>query len=458
MAGARVWSRVRWLAVPLCLAAGATVATQYTAAQDPVYRAEAMVLLTVRGGSVGELVTGGTVSQDQVTFYADVVTTEVVLDPVISELGLDVDASTLAGRMDVQSESNTVVLRIGVRDRSGPRAAQIAGSVAERFQAVVETLAPKRTDGRPPVAARLVSTGELSSARVSPQPRANLAVGLLVGLAIGLALLIPLRRVSRPVSSRDLVARVTDVPVIGSIIHNPGAEHRPLNARSRLARPEAYRMLRTTLRLRRPDESDLCLVVTSSVHGEGRSSTTVDLGLSMAHTARRVLLVDADLDRPGLTALLRMDGSVGLAQVLAGEAEPEDAIRTWRTPTLLDHSMDVLPAGLPVPGAGQLLSSTAMDELLVRLRNRYDRILIDTGPLLAAADGAVLAARTDGALLLVDSRRTRQRELAEAVTRLEMAGATLVGVVLTRVPPPTTGAGVTRAAADPAPAPATATP
>jgi polysaccharide biosynthesis transport protein len=421
-----------WLVVPLFVVAGAGIAVERTGRQTPQYRAEAMVLLTVQGGTQAELLSGGVASQQLVPFYSDVVTTEAVLDPAIASLGLDLTAAELADRMDVQSASNTVVLRIGVRDPSGPEAARIARAVAEQFRATMATLAPKRADGRPPAAAQLVSN-TVPWRQVSPRPRADLGIGLLAGLVLGVAALMLLRRVARPVSSRELVARVTDVPVIGSVHDSP--EHRPLTMRTRDARAEAYRMLRTGLRLRQPDAGTQCLVVTSSVHGEGRSTTTVDLGIAMAHTARRVLIVDADLDSRGLAGLLDLDNSTGLAQVLAGTATIGDTVRTWRGEAMLG-SLDVLPAGAPVAGAAQLLSSPAMDELLLFLRTRYDRVLIDTGPLLSMADGAVLAARTDGALLLVDSRRTRQRQLAESIGRLALAGADVLGVVLTRVPAP----------------------
>jgi capsular exopolysaccharide synthesis family protein len=437
--------------VPLFLAAGVVAASAYTLQQEPEYRAESMVLLEIRGaGTVAEAVSGGIVSPDFIDFYADVIPTPDVLEPVISRLGLGLTASQLARRTDVQATSNTVVIRIGVRDSSGERAARIARAIAEQYRTVVANLAPKRLDGRPPVDVQLVSPTAAPWARVAPLPRVNLALGLIAGLAIGLAAFALLHRVSRPVSSRALVARVTDAPVIGTIIDSPDTEHRPLNVWSRLARPEAYRILRTTLRLSRPDLDEQCLVVTSSVHREGRSSTAVDLAISMANTARRVLLVDADIDNPALADLLRLDGSTGISQVLAGEAPLENTVRTWRT-ALMDHSVDLLPAGAPMPGAGRQLASAAMEEMLSTLRGRYDRIIIDTGPLLSTVDGAFLAARTDGALLLVDSQRTRQRQLIESVGRLEMAGATLVGVVLTRVPPPQTVA-ATRTRTRPLPA------
>lgn len=429
-------SRLSWLVLPIFLLGGGLAAVNHTDRQTPQYRAEAMVLLTVQGGTAAELLSGGVASQQLVPFYSDVVTTEVVLDPVIARLGLGLTATELADRMDVQSESNTVVVRIGVRDPSGPQAGTIARAVAEQFRDTVATLAPKRADGRPPAAAELVSN-TVSWRQVAPRPRADLGIGLLAGLVLGLAALALLQRVARPLSSRELVARVTDVPVIGSVLDDPAAGRGPMDMRGRGPRPEAYRMLRTSLRLRQPDAGMQCLVVTSSVHGEGRSSTTVDLGIAMAHTARRVLVVDADLDSPGLAALLGMDNTRGLAQVLSGTATLEETVRTWRAATMMG-SLDVLPAGAPVPGAAQLLSSPAMDELLQVLRGSYDRVLIDTGPLLSMADGAVLAARTDGALLLVDSRRTRRRQLAETISRLALAGADVLGIVLTRVtaPPP----------------------
>jgi polysaccharide biosynthesis transport protein len=434
VAGARAWTWLSLLMVPLFVAAGVGVAAAYTMRQQPVYRAESMVLLEIRGsGTVAEAIAGGVVSPDFIDFYADLIPTPDVLGPVIARLDLGLTPSQLARRIDVQATSNTVVIRIGVRDGSGERASTIARVVAEQFRTVVATVAPVRLDGRPPVNVQLVSPEAAPWTRLAPRPVVNIVLGLIVGLIVGLAAFALLRRVSRPVSSRELVARVTDAPVIGTILDSPDAVHRPLNVRSRLARPEAYRMLRTTLRLSRPDLDEQCLVVTSSVHGEGRSSTAVDLAISMANIARRVLLIDADIDNPGLADLLQLDGSTGVSQVLAGEIAFENTVRTWRTP-LMDYGVDLLPAGAPMPGAGRQLASAAMEEMLSTLRGLYDRIIIDTGPLLSTVDGAFLAARTDGALLLVDTRHTRQRNLVESVGRLEMAGATILGVVLTRVP------------------------
>lgn len=459
MGEARAWTWLSMLMVPLFLATGVATAVAYTLQQEPAYRAESMVLLEVRGGgTVPEAVSGGVISPEFVEFYADLVPTPEVLAPVITRLRLTDTAAELAGRTDVQAKSDTVVIRIGVRDRSGERASTIARAIARQFRLTVADLAPKRRDGRPPVNVQLVSPDAASWAQVAPRPWVNLALGVVIGLAAGVAAFALLHRVSRPVSSRALVARVTDAPVLGTIVDDPDGEHGPASVRSRLARPEAYRMLRTTLRLCRPDLQEQCLVVTSSLQGEGRSSAAVDLAISMANTARRVLLVDADIDAPGLADLLEMDGSTGISQVLAGEAAVEDTVRTWRTAGMT-HGVDLLPAGAPKPGAGRQLASAAMEEMLGTLRGRYDRIIIDTGPLLSTVDGAFLAARTDGALLLVDSQRTRQRQLAESVARLEMAGAALIGVVLTRVavpgpvPPAPTRTGARTRAEPPVPDP-----
>jgi capsular exopolysaccharide synthesis family protein len=191
-------------------------------------------------------------------------------------------------------------------------------------------------------------------------------------------------------------------------------------------------MLRTNIDAqRRSADAPICLVVVSALPGEGRTSIAVNLAIAMSHTAHRVLLIDADLRNPAVAGRLGVDVTDGLSSVLRGVSSLEEAVYTWVSPDPSRSSFAVLPTDPVLTNPSELIASEALDKLLDMVRQRYDIVILDSPPLLRTADGAVLAARSDGALLVVDSR-TRQRQLAEVVDRLRLAGTSIIGVVLNR--------------------------
>ncbi len=195
-------------------------------------------------------------------------------------------------------------------------------------------------------------------------------------------------------------------------------------------------MLRANLQLRQPVGGSLAVVITSALPSEGRTGIAVNLAIAMSHAAQRVLLIDADLVRPRVAQLLDLDAGAdggpngGLAAVLVGEARFEDVVQTWIGPDGGRSRLSVVTAGTSSVNPSELLASEAMEGLLSTVKLDYDIVVIDTAPLLRLAGSAILAARADGALLVVDSRRTRMRQVTEAVTRLRLAGAQVLGVVL----------------------------
>jgi capsular exopolysaccharide synthesis family protein len=190
---------------------------------------------------------------------------------------------------------------------------------------------------------------------------------------------------------------------------------------------EAYRMLRTRLRYTDIDHPPKTLVVTSAIPGEGKTLTAINLAITFAQTDERVLLIEADLRWPGLTAYLDIDTNTGLSDVLAGHSNFWDAIITHKVD---DHQLEVLPSGPLPPNPSELLQSTVMVELLASLREVYDVIVIDTPAVLRVTDAALVAAEADGVILLVRLGETSRDQLYEAASRLRAVEAPLMGTVL----------------------------
>ena len=192
---------------------------------------------------------------------------------------------------------------------------------------------------------------------------------------------------------------------------------------------EQYRILRTNLQSLKKVAEARTLLVTSSVHGEGKSVTAVNLAMTLAQQeGTRVLLIDADLRRPTIHKWLGMDRGAGLSTALTNGLALDDLIVTLENPPL-----SILPAGPEPKHPAELLDSAAMKRLMERLRQQFDLIVIDSPPALPVADPGILGRHTDGVLFVVRSGKTQQRTVMQAFGLLKQAKVRILGSVLTHV-------------------------
>jgi capsular exopolysaccharide synthesis family protein len=188
-------------------------------------------------------------------------------------------------------------------------------------------------------------------------------------------------------------------------------------------------MLRTNLRFADVDNPPRTIVVTSSMPGEGKSTSACNLALTLALTGSKVVLVEADLRKPRVCEYLGLDSGAGLTNVLAGQNTLDDVLVSWRRGTLT-----VLPSGPVPPNPSELLGSQHMGNLVKALSAGFDYVVIDTPPLLPVTDAAVLATLTDGALLIARHGKTSRDDVERAARSLEAVNARLLGTVLNAVP------------------------
>jgi capsular exopolysaccharide synthesis family protein len=187
---------------------------------------------------------------------------------------------------------------------------------------------------------------------------------------------------------------------------------------------EQYRQLRTRLSHAEGATALRTILITSPQKGEGKSVTAANLALTMAQELqRRVVLVEADLRKPSLQQLLGLPVGPGLAEYLAGACELRDALKF-----LPQHNLTVLPAGMMPANPAELLGSTAMRRMLDQLRTRFDRVILDTPPVLPLADVAVLAPIVDGTLLVVRAGVTPKPAIENALRAFD--SSRLLGIVL----------------------------
>ena len=429
------WNLVgsRWIVLVAFALVGLVAGAGYSLATPKVFSAESELFVSVAGiDNTSDLAQGGAFSQQQARNYSQIATKQLVLEPVISSLGLTSSVKSLALNVSVTVPLNTSIISIVVTDSSPVGAANIANAIATSLVDEVIKLVPKKSDGTTPVRLKPLQNATPPSDPSAPNAGISLLLGLLAGVLAGLVLIILREMASTRVRGIDQILELAGVPVLATVVHDRGAARAPLLKAELLssARSEEFRQLRTNLLAIKGNDSPLAVLVTSSIPREGKSVTAANLAIAMAATGRTVCLVDADLRTPAVARLFGLDAArSGLADVLAHGTEVTDALHLWGSTTL-----SILPSGPVPPNASELVGSKAAVALIARLRQEFDVVIIDSPALLPVTDGAILAGIVREALLVVGAGQVESKELRRSLELLNSSDSALVGTVFNRAP------------------------
>lgn len=424
--------RRNWIVVVASALIGLLGAGVATFLVRPTYQSETKLFVALQNSeTVTELQQGNVFTQARVQSYVKTVRTPVVLQPVIDSLGLSATAESLAQKITATSDLSTVLISISVTDHSPVQAAAIAQAVSSSLIDAVDELERPSAGGRSPVKLSIITPASAPTSPASPNPRLNLALGLLIGLALGVALA-TLRAVfdTRIRGEADL-RRVSAAPVLGGLSFDTDATKKPLltQAGPQSPRAESFRQLRTNLQFAHVGNESKTVLITSSIPGEGKSTTATNLAIAIAQSGQSVALVDADLRRPMVAEYLGLERGAGLTTALIGAADLDDLLQPWGSDNLY-----VLTAGQVPPNPSELLGSTRMKQLITDLEGEFDAVIIDAPPLLPVTDAAVLAQQVGGVVVVVGALKVRTTEVEKALAALDMVEADLLGVVLNRLP------------------------
>ncbi|GAB3163898.1 hypothetical protein GCM10027059_19010 [Myceligenerans halotolerans] len=426
--------RKYWMTIAATVAVAVVLAVVVTALATPRYHASSQAFVSVRGGddSVSALVAGRNFSAEQVTSYTELVTSPRVLEPVIEELGLADTPASLAARVSAERPKGTVLINIAVTDESPSVAAGVANGIADSLATVVPELETEEGSDTSPVEISTVREATVPEAAASPRPALNVALGLLAGLVLGVGIAVLRDLLDTRVRTPEDIEAVTGASVIGMIPLDAETPRQPLivSESPHSRRAEAFRRLRTNLQFLEVGSGSRCFVVVSALPGEGKSTTAINLAITLADAGSRVAVVDGDLRRPSVSRYLGLEGSVGLTTVLIGKVDLADAMQSWG-----NENLSVLPSGQIPPNPSELLGSVQMVRTIERLTREYDVVLIDSAPLLPVTDGAILAKMTGGAILVVGAGVAHKAHVHEAAGSLRTVDADLVGTVLNRGEP-----------------------
>jgi capsular exopolysaccharide synthesis family protein len=299
-----------------------------------------------------------------------------------------------------------------------------------------------------------------------PQTTGKGVVGLLIGLTIGLVLVFVLESMDTSIGTIHDVESYVEVPVVGLIpdidpskdiaLAAPEDEEedvaltklRPflitlLSPKSTIA--EAYRSMRTNVEFLSLERNLKTLCLTSALQMEGKTTTAINLAISMAQMGKKTLLVEADLRKPFIHHALGIPRDPGLAEVIVGNRDWRECLRTVADlilgPLGLEKVMaapnidklHVLTSGTPPPNPAEFLNSQRMTDLIAAFRQEFDNIIFDCSPILPVTDAAILSSKTDGTLIVYRVGRTARAALKRAKTLLENVRGKVLGIVLTGV-------------------------
>lgn len=282
-----------------------------------------------------------------------------------------------------------------------------------------------------PIKATVVREPVPSEFPATPQLRLLAAASLVGGTFIG-ALIVYVQDVldDRFNSPEELSAQLS-VPVLAMVRNLEALPGEGFDTVHTFAMPnsvetEAFRTLRTSLSL----GTEVCdrILVSSSEPGDGKTTISANLSVALAQAGKRTLVIDADLRRPGFTALANLKGLPGVADVLASDRPPSETAPPLIKATPV-KGLDVLPVGLRRPNPAELLSDKQFVELLAWADSQYDRVIVDCPPVLAVSDAQIVGQLVDGAILVVRPEKNHRRSVIRAVESFHSTGCRVFGVV-----------------------------
>jgi capsular exopolysaccharide synthesis family protein len=277
---------------------------------------------------------------------------------------------------------------------------------------------------------RVVDHAEVPGGPLAPTGRRTWLLSFAVGLVLAVAVAYGLDYMNDTIKTPEDVARRLKLPFLGLVPSVRGDKH-PVLASSHVPHDfgESFRSLRTSLISKYPGEGTKIVVVTSAQPLEGKTTTAANIAMALAYGGSRVLLIDADMRRPGLHRPLRLTNERGLSQVLIGQARVRDVIQRTVDPNLL-----AITAGRTPPNPSELLASERMKTLLTNLSHGpFDWIIVDTPPVLAVTDAVILAPAVSGVTFVIGAEMTRRRLAERAIETVLQTRPKYTAVVLNKV-------------------------
>lgn len=423
----------------------------------PKYESSALFYVNNNSLSLGDAslsIDSGDISASKslVNSYIVILNTRESINEVIEYAGVDRSYEQIKEMISAASVNGTEIFEVVVTSPDPYEAEQIANAIAQvlpnRIAGIIEGTSAKIAD-------HAVVAAEPSS----PNYVVNLIVGFLIGgiLAVGVILMQEMFDVMvrsdediAEVCAHPVLATVPNLTATGKGVYEYGyGRESTKNKKSSspqkaalfgravsFSAAEAYKLLRTKLQFSFSDDSDCRVIgVSSSLSGEGKSLTSINLAYTLSQLNKRVILIDCDMRRPTLAEKLKIGKMPGLSSYLTGQSKLMDLVQSCGF-VREENAFHVISAGQNPPNPVELLSSARMQRMLEMLKNAYDYVILDLPPVGEVSDAMAVAKQTDGILLVVRQNVCDRNVLADTVRQFEFIDARILGVVFNCVDEP----------------------
>jgi len=428
---------------------------------------------------------------------------EPIAEAVAQSLGSGLSASSLLSMVSVKPMSDANVVDISAVSADPQQCAAVANAFAEQFVlfrrntdratvAAASELVRQKLDSLSPEDASsdyglmlkeryeslqiiesmqnggftIVQKASVPTEPFAPQTVRNTLIALFVGLVLGVGLAFLIDRLDRRIRDEKILEKELGVPVLASVpLIQDGwlaRKRQWLNGKSRVRSRatvgfanngnilEAFRTLRSNLQYFSLDKRQPVWLVTSGAPKEGKTTTMINLGLSLALSGKRVILIEGDLRRPMVHEYLGLRRGVGLSNLLAGSKRLEDVLQYIKATDfvppekrvrpedekrgVLQRNMYAICSGPLPPNPAELLASQRMTDLINELAPMADYLLVDTPPVLACSDALALARHADGVIVVARLGETSRDSIQEVRETFERAGTRIIGAVAAGTP------------------------
>lgn len=306
---------------------------------------------------------------------------------------------------------------------------------AERLQGLYDLVFNRLKEidvsiGIEPETERIMERAKPPTSPITTRKVQSIVIAALVGLGIGLALVFGLETIDDSLKYPEEVTKWLNLPFLGVV---PTAKWDPQDLRTHVLAnidqksvlAESYRNLRSAFLFSGASDRVRTLLMTSAVPQEGKTTTCLNLAVSLAQVGQRVLIVDGDLRRGELHKFFGLEGGRGLSDVLVGQAKPDAVIQRTGLPNL-----DFVATGPLPPNAAEIVLRPEMNSFLEYARRTYDRVVFDCPPVMAVSEAVILASMVDAVIFVVWAGQTSRKLSGLAIQLLRERGASLLGCVL----------------------------
>jgi polysaccharide biosynthesis transport protein len=356
--------------------------------------------------------------------YSVIAKTSIVGENTVRRLNMRISPDGLLSHISAVPQPDTQFLDLRIRWYDAEEAVLILNTLSEEFIKEAQSIYPM-------VTIKIMDKARLPRYPIRPDKNKIMLMAAMVGLVLSIGIILFLDFMDTTLKTREDVEECLQLPVLGVIYKGRRNVDRITEITSRKvhhAFMESYRTLRTNIDFISIDNKVKAIAVTSSLPGEGKTTTSSMLAVVLAQAGKKTLIIDCDLRKSRIHKAFNCINEKGLTNILVGNAKLKDTVIASDI-----ENLDIITAGIRPPNPSELLSSVRMKEFMNTIKEEYDYIVLDTPPVNLVTDAQVISKISDGCLLVAASKKTERRIALEANRLLKQVNTRILGVVLNKV-------------------------